>query len=1129
MSKTITVMQALSVAGGGSRSASAGLRRLLLANIPLCLLTLMLMLSVPIQAQESSSPESVTENDIANLGARLEQSTDLDEQTLTDLKSQLNNASRMLQEASRFKVETNQQQTVISGAKETITNFRRQLSEAQASPPDPDTPALTDADATALESQLALTQSERGRLSDRLATVLKEEEQRAPKRARIQARLTALQDELADNRAALNQQAQTLQQQVVKALAQARRQALKAENKSLEAQILSEPARADIRAAERAWLNQALSDTDIRLQILSKQVELAQSNASRAKLEATAALQQEARNENPALQALIETNRILAEQLHEAAAEQDSARSNTRKLREQLDSIDQSSSLMRRRLEVAGRKEVLVRVMFNSLDNLPDTTTIERQIYVRNDLIANTSIAHIDTEEELRELANRDRYLNDHGIDYDTFGPSTQTLIDKALEQRQQLLETGLDTLGTLQRSLIDNNEQSQKLITSSRAFQQFLVGNLLWVRNFTFFKLDILLEQLQELTHPSNWIALPKAAYQGYHNSTWGEVLLGALILVMLAAWRIQKPFDNLIRKPTRLSEERFLNMIAGIIMSALRVAPVPALLWYIAYCLHASESNSTFPEAIAAMLTIMARDLYALLFTRKMIHPFGVGRRMLKWHSKMQDILRGELHWAGPVFILAGGLEAFAWTIGVAVTGGPLAAICNSILALMLSTFAIRLLREPLFHEVKFLRRIFILLAAIGASVIFMQLLGLLFAAEIYIIAVGQTLFVLFLIKIANDVVQRWLLVQRIRLERKRRDEQKSLEQSGESQPEDAEAWVDTVSLSEAHHSLLGLLRLVTIVVSVWIIWAPTLPGLHLLDGITVWEVTNSASADGSLRTITLADLLRSAFIFVVTILVAKNVPSVLQAFMVEWSKTSAGARYAFGILFQYFVLAVGGSMFLSAVGWEWSKLQWLVAALGVGIGFGLQEIVANFISGIIILFERPVRVGDIISVAGAEGRVLEIKSRATVIETFEGKEVLIPNKELITSQVVNWTLTGAAIRIMIPVGIGYGSDVRLAQALILEAATEVSLVIADPEPMVSFDDFGDNSLMLVLRCYAEEQRVQVSTDLRNLINDKLTKAGIEISFPQRDVHLDTLKPLQIEVLSQNPSLVKPLPQGK
>jgi potassium efflux system protein len=271
--------------------------------------------------------------------------------------------------------------------------------------------------------------------------------------------------------------------------------------------------------------------------------------------------------------------------------------------------------------------------------------------------------------------------------------------------------------------------------------------------------------------------------------------------------------------------------------------------------------------------------------------------------------------------------------------------------------------------------------------------------------------------------------------------------------------------------------------------------------------------------LRAITLFDVTLSVFIVIITVLIAKHLPSLVQVFMLEWFNVSAGSRYASGILMQYVVIAVGASLFLGAVGWEWGKVQWLVAALGVGIGFGLQEIVANFISGIIILFERPIRVGDIISAGGAEGVVKQINPRATIIETFDMKEHLIPNKELITGQVVNWSLSSNAIRVIVPVGIAYGSDVRRALALLLEAAQEVPLVLAEPAARATFEDFGDNALILWLRCYVAEDRIGAWTELRTHINDKFNEAGIVISFPQRDVHLDMVEPLRIEIKRDDP----------
>jgi potassium efflux system protein len=352
------------------------------------------------------------------------------------------------------------------------------------------------------------------------------------------------------------------------------------------------------------------------------------------------------------------------------------------------------------------------------------------------------------------------------------------------------------------------------------------------------------------------------------------------------------------------------------------------------------------------------------------------------------------------------------------------------------------------------------------------------------------------------------------RARLERKAKEEIRALEEGGEEDAGELEDRVDMVYLSEAHAKLLNIIRLVAVVGALWLIWSPGLPALNLLESISLWEVVDSSDPDGGMRTITLFDLTFGVIIIVITALVAKHLPAIVQLFLLEWVNISGGARYASSILMQYIVVAVGGSMFLSTVGWEWSNLQWLVAALGVGIGFGLQEIVANFICGIIILFEQPIRVGDIISAGGAEGTVKKISARATVIQTFDGKEHLVPNKELITGQVINWSLSENTVRVVIPVGIAYGSDVRRAMELLLEAAREVELVLPDPEPRATFEDFGDNALVLWLRCYVAEDRPGAWTELRTCINDKFAAAGIVIAFPQRDLHLDFAEALKVEL---------------
>jgi len=213
---------------------------------------------------------------------------------------------------------------------------------------------------------------------------------------------------------------------------------------------------------------------------------------------------------------------------------------------------------------------------------------------------------------------------------------------------------------------------------------------------------------------------------------------------------------------------------------------------------------------------------------------------------------------------------------------------------------------------------------------------------------------------------------------------------------------------------------------------------------------------------------------------------------------------------------VLIVVGSL-----GASWSSMQWAVAALSLGIGFGLQEIVANFISGLIILFEQPIRVGDTVSVGDISGTVTRIQMRATTIRDFDRRELLVPNKEFITSQLLNWSLSDQVTRRMIQVGVAYGTDMDKALDVVRDVAKKHPLVMADPESMITFDEFGDNSLLISLRYFIEQldQRLKVDSELRLAINRGFNEEGIVVAFPQRDIHIDASQPLEIRMVEGGP----------
>jgi potassium efflux system protein len=326
-----------------------------------------------------------------------------------------------------------------------------------------------------------------------------------------------------------------------------------------------------------------------------------------------------------------------------------------------------------------------------------------------------------------------------------------------------------------------------------------------------------------------------------------------------------------------------------------------------------------------------------------------------------------------------------------------------------------------------------------------------------------------------------------------------------------------VDFNQLSDQTRRLVSAGFLFGAVLGTWAIWSDVLPALGFLNQTALpFESTRIVDGVAKQVPVTLGDLVVGLVIVFITVLAARNLPGLLEITLLQRLPLDPGARYAITSLSQYTIAGIGIFSAFSSIGLEWSKLQWLVAALGVGLGFGLQEIVANFVSGIILLFERPIRIGDVITVDGNSGVVSRIRIRATTITNWDKQELLVPNKQFITGKLINWTLSNKLNRIVITIGVAYGSDVDRALELMSEAADENEHVLADPKPMTSFEGFGDNALTLLLRCYLDtlDYRLATITAMHRALNRKFNEAGIAIAFPQRDLHLDTTKPLEINI---------------
>jgi small-conductance mechanosensitive channel len=256
-----------------------------------------------------------------------------------------------------------------------------------------------------------------------------------------------------------------------------------------------------------------------------------------------------------------------------------------------------------------------------------------------------------------------------------------------------------------------------------------------------------------------------------------------------------------------------------------------------------------------------------------------------------------------------------------------------------------------------------------------------------------------------------------------------------------------------------------------------------------------------------ITPLSILYLIFLTIALIYLSNKLRSILIERMLGRTSLDLGARQAIGTITRYFILFVGFLVILQTVGINLTTLNVLAGAIGIGVGFGLQNVASNFISGLIILLERPIKAGDRIEVDDINGRVISVGARSTHIKTNDNITIIVPNSKFITENVINWSYGGGKVRFRIPVGVAYDSDVDLAKRLLIEAATENQDVLPEPKPDVRLTKFDDSSINLELWAWSAtklHRKTAFLSDLNFAILRKFRANDVEIPFPQRDLHV-------------------------
>ncbi len=272
---------------------------------------------------------------------------------------------------------------------------------------------------------------------------------------------------------------------------------------------------------------------------------------------------------------------------------------------------------------------------------------------------------------------------------------------------------------------------------------------------------------------------------------------------------------------------------------------------------------------------------------------------------------------------------------------------------------------------------------------------------------------------------------------------------------------------------------------------------------------------------QSVTLGVLVTALIVFAVGVWAARRLSALIGRLLTRHAGVEASAVQAFETLAFYFLVVLFGLFALRTANVPLTAFTVAGGAIAIGVGFGSQNVVNNFISGLILMAERPIRVGDIVDVDGTYGRIERIGARSTRIKTFDNIHIVVPNSSFLEKNVINWTLSDNIIRTSVDVGVAYGSPTREVDRLVRRVLNEHGRILAKPPPQLLFTDFGDNALhfrayfWLQMRDMMDRRRVE--SDVRFRIDHLFREARIEIAFPQRDVHLDVRAPLPVRLLTE------------
>ena len=807
----------------------------------------------------------------------------------------------------------------------------------------------------------------------------------------------------------------------------------------------------------------------------------------------------------PELKPLQDKINLLTKEQNELLADSNTKSRRLDAVKRLLDELQADQKRVQQVIDLTGDSEQISALLQKRRAFIPSVSSLTEEAIDYQNTMTEAVLRQLYLDEMLREISV-DGVVSNLGQT-----PTDNELITKTarllVDNHRNIIQDLIKKYNAYIAQLSSLDATTRQLLSVAQVYRSYIDDRLLWMPStglIQIFQPVSLLNGLVWLVKLNNIEQLLQDLLQSIKSHSL-QILIFILAIASLFFLRSRalSELEKSAAKTRKIKTDNVMTTFVTLISTLILALPVPLLLFSSGLLL-GSTSDNEYTLAMAAGLQGSGMTLMLLYFALELTRKNGLASIHLNWLDELCKGLHKQLMWMIPIVtplsflfsINATGISsAFVYLSSYkkisepgVYTLGQTAFIALMILTLM-SIYKIwhkegALMKKMAscttktgwaeYHPLWFIP---LMLIPLGFTMALIQ--GYDYTTTFLVAKAVYTLWIILALILLKDISMRSLYVtqRRLKLEellkiRQEQKKQKTLDKESSAGSETTVPEDDKIPYGELSLQVDQLLRTVfitSILIGLWMIGKDIFPALSIFNTVDL-PMTTSVIVDGVSKEVplTLGDLLIGLILGSLTLLAARSVPGLMEFTILSRLPIGQASRYAVTTMTQYFVAVIGIAISFNALGLQWSNIQWLVAALSVGLGFGLQEIVANFVSGIILLFEQPIRVGDVVTVDGTTGTVTRIRIRATTIVNWEKQELIVPNKTFITGQLVNWTLSDKVNRVIVSVGVAYGSDTVKAIQLLGEAAAEQVTVLLDPAPRISFEKFGDNSLNLKLRVY-------------------------------------------------------------